>query len=172
MALAKNSAKPAEKEVKKAPAKEAAAPAKTPAKAAPAKAAAKAPAKAEAPAKAAPVASPEKVDAPKIGRKEISAALRAKVTTAGAAISEKVANVVAVAIEEVIGEALEAGQQIVLPGFGQFLIQHRPEAMKRSPATGEEVLVKAHNVVKFRVGSKLKARVNGGAETAETGEDE
>ena len=158
MALAKNSAKPAEKDVKKAPAKAAAAPAKTTAKA---------------PAKAAPVAeAPAKVDAPKIGRKELAAAIRAKVTTAGAAISEKVANVVAVSFEEVIAEALEAGQQIVLPGFGQFIIQHRPEAMKRSPATGEEVLVKAHNVVKFRVGSKLKARVNGGAETTEGGEEE
>lgn len=160
MALAKNSAKPAEKEVKKAPAK-AAAP----------KAAAKTEKAVPAP-KAVAAPAPAKVDVPKIGRKEIAAAIRAKVTTAGAAISEKVANVVAASFEEVIGEALEAGQMIVIPGFGQFLVQHRPEAMKRSPATGEDVLVKAHNVVKFRAGSKLKARVNGGAETSEGGDEE
>lgn len=165
MALSKNSAKQAEKVTPKAAAKPVA---KTETKT-PAKSVAKASAKADAPAPAAPT---PKADVPKIGRKELAAAIRAKVTTAGAAISEKVANVVAVAIEEVIGEALEAGQQIVLPGFGQFIIQHRPEAMKRSPATGEDVLVKAHNVVKFRVGSKLKARVNGGAETSEGGEEE
>lgn len=165
MALSKNSAKPAEKVTPKAAAK----PVEKTETKTPAKSVAKASAKADAPAPAAPT---PKADVPKIGRKELAAAIRAKVTTAGAAISEKVANVVAVAIEEVIGEALEAGQQIVLPGFGQFIIQHRPEAMKRSPATGEDVLVKAHNVVKFRVGSKLKARVNGGSETAEGGEEE
>lgn len=161
MALSKNSAKPAEKETKKA------APAANPAKVA-----AKAPKGA---VKAAPVPKPvPKEPAPevaRIGRKEIAAALRAKVTTAGAAISEKVANIVAVAYEEVIGDALEAGQQVVLPGFGQFLIQHRPEAQKRSPATGEEITVAAHNVVKFRAGSKIKARVNLGESSDAAADD-
>lgn len=152
MALSKNSAKPAEEKAKPAAAKKAA-PAAKASKPTPAPV-----------AKAATVEATAKADIPKIGRKELASAIRAKVTTAGAAISEKVANVVAVGLEEVITEALEAGHQIVLPGFGQFIIQHRPESMKRSPATGEEVLVKAHNVVKFRAGSKLKARVNGGSE--------
>lgn len=166
MALQKNSAKPAEKEVKKTPAKAA-----TASKAAPAKAT---PVKKEAPAKAAPVAAApvEKVEVPKIGRKELASLIRAKVTTAGAAISEKVANVVVVGLEEVIVEALVAGQQVVLPGFGAFSVVHKDAQERPNPQKpGEKIMVAAHNAPKFKAGSKLKERVNGGNETAE-GEDE
>lgn len=107
--------------------------------------------------------TPASVDStPKIGRKELALAMRAKVTKSGAAISPKVAEICTVAYEEAIAEALAAGQEVNLPGFGKFVAPLKEAAEKRNPATGGTVLVPAHKQVRFRVGGKLKQQVNGG----------
>lgn len=173
MAIAKNTAAKADKEVpasKKAVVSKAAAPAKTTPAAKPA-AKKEAPAKAAAPKAAAP-AKVVKEAAPKIGRKELALAIRAKVTKSGAAVSPKVAEICTIAYEEAIAEALAAGQEVNLPGFGKFVAVHKDAAEKRNPATGDMVLVAAHKQVKFRVGGKFKQAVNGGEEQAEDGEEQ
>lgn len=137
-----------------------------------------APAKEKAPAKsaAAKVVKVEEVKAAPavetlekavvISRKDIAAALRGKVSAAGMAISQKVAEVVSVAYEEVISEALAEGSKVSLPGFGVFSVVHREESERPNPQKpGEKVVVPAHNAPKFKPGSKLKAAVNGGEET-------
>lgn len=154
MAIAKNTAKVA-KPVEKAPAKTSA------------KVADKAPAK-TAKAAPAPVVPETKPVVERIGRKDIAAALRLKVFAANAAISPKVAEICAVAYEEVITEALKAGKQVALPGFGIFSSVAKPAAIRPNPQKpGETINVPAHNAPKFKVGSKLKAAVNGGVDVAE-----
>lgn len=145
MALAKNTA-----------AKAASAPKNPPAKATAAKSPAPAPKATKAPE---PVA-----EVPKIGRKELAAALRAKVVNSGCAISQKVSEIIAGAYDECITEALVAGQEVNLPGFGKFQSIHKVAAERHNPATGEKVVVAAHNVPKFKPGSKLKEAVNGGSD--------
>jgi nucleoid DNA-binding protein len=65
-----------------------------------------------------------------------------------------------VAYEGVIMEALRKGQEVNLPGFGKFSVVWREETQRRNPATGEPVTVPAHNVVRFKLGSALKAAVS------------
>lgn len=133
----------------------------------------KAPEAKNTPAKAAPKTAPKasakpapvtEVEAPKIGRKELAAALRAKVVNSGCAISQKVSEIIAGAYDECITEALVAGQEVNLPGFGKFQSIHKVAAERHNPATGEKVVVAAHNVPKFKPGSKLKEAVNGGSD--------
>ncbi len=43
----------------------------------------------------------------------------------------------------------EAGDRIIVRGFGTFKVDHREERVARNPKTGEEVLVPAKDVLKF-----------------------
>ena len=58
-----------------------------------------------------------------------------------------------------ISEALEAGRQVKLSGFGNFDLRNKNERPGRNPKTGEEIPITARRVVTFRPGQKLKARV-------------
>ena len=60
---------------------------------------------------------------------------------------------------QVLGEALERGEEVKLSGFGNFTLRDKKERPGRNPKTGEEIPITARRVVTFRPGQKLKARV-------------
>jgi len=49
--------------------------------------------------------------------------------------------------------------KITLTGFGTFSKSHRKARKGRNPKTGEEITIKATNVIKFKPGKKLKEAV-------------
>ncbi|RTZ96728.1 MAG: DNA-binding protein [Deltaproteobacteria bacterium] len=49
--------------------------------------------------------------------------------------------------------------KITLVGFGTFSKVRRKARTGRNPQTGESIKIKAHNVVKFKAGKKLKEAV-------------
>jgi len=60
---------------------------------------------------------------------------------------------------EEIRIALESNEQVKLSGFGNFDLRIKKERPGRNPKTGEEIPISARQVVTFRPGQKLKARV-------------
>ena len=60
---------------------------------------------------------------------------------------------------EEIRQALENNEQVKLSGFGNFDLRIKKERPGRNPKTGEEIPISARQVVTFRPGQKLKARV-------------
>lgn len=60
---------------------------------------------------------------------------------------------------EEIRDALEAGAEVKLSGFGNFHLREKNERPGRNPKTGEEIPITARRVVTFRPGQKLKSRV-------------
>jgi len=61
---------------------------------------------------------------------------------------------------EGIGQALKKKDgKVTLVGFGSFSKIRRKARKGRNPQTGEEIRIKACNVVKFRPGKKLKDAV-------------
>ncbi|MCP4273461.1 MAG: integration host factor subunit alpha [Gammaproteobacteria bacterium] len=60
---------------------------------------------------------------------------------------------------EEIRLALESNEQVKLSGFGNFDLRIKKERPGRNPKTGEEIPISARQVVTFRPGQKLKARV-------------
>ncbi len=60
---------------------------------------------------------------------------------------------------EEIRLALESNEQVKLSGFGNFDLRVKKERPGRNPKTGEEIPISARQVVTFRPGQKLKARV-------------
>ena len=59
----------------------------------------------------------------------------------------------------VTGEALKAGDKIALIGFGSFAVAKKPGRTGRNPRTGASIKIAAKNVVKFKAGAELNARV-------------
>ena len=65
-------------------------------------------------------------------------------------------------VEQVLGsisEALLAGENVKLSGFGNFDLRRKNQRPGRNPKTGEEIPISARTVVTFRPGQKLKERV-------------
>lgn len=60
---------------------------------------------------------------------------------------------------ETIRDALEAGENVKLSGFGNFQLRDKRQRPGRNPKTGEEIPISARRVVTFKPGQKLRGRV-------------
>jgi DNA-binding protein HU-beta len=80
---------------------------------------------------------------------------------AKANISKKVAAEAVNAVLDVIVEALAAGDDVKITGFGGFEVKERAARTGRNPKTGEAVEIPASKYVAFSAGSSLKDKVNG-----------
>ena len=57
--------------------------------------------------------------------------------------------------EEII-LALEKGEEVKLPGLGNFSVSHKKSRPGRNPRTGEAHTISERNVVSFKPGRKLR----------------
>jgi len=55
-----------------------------------------------------------------------------------------------------IGKSLAKGQEVVLTGFGKFLVSKRKARMGRNPQTGASIKIAAATVPRFKSGKALK----------------
>ena len=61
---------------------------------------------------------------------------------------------------DAVGKSLKKKDgKVTLVGFGTFVKVRRKARKGRNPQTGEEIKIKAGNVVKFRAGKKLKEAI-------------
>ena len=65
------------------------------------------------------------------------------------------------AMFDVVGKALEVGEEVAIPQFGKFVPVAKPARNARNPKTGETIKVPAKTVIKFRPGSALRTKVAG-----------
>ncbi len=61
---------------------------------------------------------------------------------------------------ESVTEAVKAGQEVRIVGFGSFVPVAREAGTARNPRTGETVARPASKTVRFRVGEGLKSAIN------------
>lgn len=62
---------------------------------------------------------------------------------------------------ELIKSSLEAGEDVLISGFGKFCVKKKAERKGRNPATGEDAILPARRVVTFKCSGKLREQVNG-----------
>ena len=62
---------------------------------------------------------------------------------------------------EIIKEALESGEDVLVSGFGKFGVKEKRQRKGRNPATGEDMMLRPRKVVTFKCSGKLKAKING-----------
>lgn len=64
------------------------------------------------------------------------------------------------AVIDIVTSTLKSNDQVVLTGFGTFLLRKREARTGRNPRTGEEIQIAASNVPAFKAGKALKDAVN------------
>jgi DNA-binding protein HU-beta len=64
-------------------------------------------------------------------------------------------------IFDIIQDALKAGDEVRLTGFGVFGVASRAGGKGRNPQTGEEITIKPSKQPRFRPGKQLKDALNG-----------
>jgi DNA-binding protein HU-beta len=63
------------------------------------------------------------------------------------------------AFEEVVTEALKAGEEVRITGFGKFSVRERKAREGRNPQTGQKIKIAAQKVPAFSAGNALKEAV-------------
>jgi DNA-binding protein HU-beta len=58
-----------------------------------------------------------------------------------------------------ITEALKAGEEVRLPGFGKFYVREQKAREGKNPQTGERMQIEARKVPAFKAGKSLKESV-------------
>jgi|SaaInlV_100m_DNA_6_1039743.scaffolds.fasta_scaffold01115_17 DNA-binding protein HU-beta len=78
----------------------------------------------------------------------------------GAGVSKKDAKAMLDTFTTLVGDTLNNGDPIQLPGFGTFKISERAARKGRNPQTGETIEIAASRVPSFKAGKSLKDQVN------------
>ena len=91
-------------------------------------------------------------------RKELAAVLIERAGFEAGKIAEFVNQVF-----EIMKEALEKGEKVKIPGFGNFTVREKRARTGRNPKTGNKVEISARRVVIFKPGDALRKTLNRGA---------
>ena len=67
---------------------------------------------------------------------------------------------------ETIKSSLESGEDVLISGFGKFLVKEKNERNGRNPATGNNLILGARRLVMFKCSGKLREKLNGRAEVS------
>ncbi len=66
-----------------------------------------------------------------------------------------------------VSDALVAGEQVKISGFGTFSVRQKAERVGRNPKTGEEVPIPPRRVLSFRASHLMRGRVAAGNAAAQ-----
>ena len=61
---------------------------------------------------------------------------------------------------ELIKRTLEAGEDVLISGFGKFCVKKKKKRRGRNPATGEDLMLAPRKVVTFQSSMKLREKLN------------
>ena len=61
---------------------------------------------------------------------------------------------------ELIKRSLESGDDVLISGFGKFLVKQKAKRKGRNPATGEDMMLAPRKVVTFHCSGKLREKLN------------
>ena len=61
---------------------------------------------------------------------------------------------------ETVKKTLEAGEDVLISGFGKFCVQEKRERRGRNPATGEDLILSPRKVISFKCSPILRKKVN------------
>ena len=64
------------------------------------------------------------------------------------------------ALLEIMKSAMDAGEDVLVSGFGKFCVKEKAARRGRNPATGEDAILPARRVVTFKYSGKLRDMVN------------
>jgi integration host factor subunit alpha len=63
---------------------------------------------------------------------------------------------------EIMKQSLENGEDVMMSGFGKFMVKEKRARRGRNPATGDEMMLDPRRVVTFKCSGKLRDMINNG----------
>ncbi len=63
---------------------------------------------------------------------------------------------------EIMKQNLENGEDVLVSGFGKFVVKEKSARRGRNPQTSEELQLRARRVVVFKTSGVLRDKINGG----------
>lgn len=61
---------------------------------------------------------------------------------------------------EIIKTTLESGEDLLISGFGKFVVKEKAERRGRNPQTTEDLQLRARRVIVFKTSGVLRNRIN------------
>lgn len=61
---------------------------------------------------------------------------------------------------EIVKGTLEAGDDVLVSGFGKFCVKEKKKRRGRNPATGSDLILRERKVVTFKCSGKLRSKIN------------
>ncbi len=65
------------------------------------------------------------------------------------------------ALLELAKSTLEKGEDLLISGFGKFVVKHKRPRRGRNPQTKEDLQLRARKVIVFKTSGVLRRRING-----------
>jgi len=62
---------------------------------------------------------------------------------------------------ETIKSSLSDGEDVLISGFGKFIVKEKASRRGRNPATGEDLTLDPRRVITFKCSSMMRDRING-----------
>jgi integration host factor subunit alpha len=79
---------------------------------------------------------------------------------AGTGYTRKKSTELVESLLDIMKGALEAGEDVLISGFGKFRINRKQARRGRNPATGGQMMLRPRKVVTFKCAGQLKDRIN------------
>jgi len=66
---------------------------------------------------------------------------------------------------ELMKQTLESGENLLISGFGKFIVRGKSERRGRNPQTTEDLRLRARRVVVFKTSGVLRNKINKGSKS-------
>ncbi|MFH1350928.1 MAG: integration host factor subunit alpha [Pseudomonadota bacterium] len=77
-------------------------------------------------------------------------------------LSKTQSRVVVERLFDLIKQTLERGEDLLISGFGKFVVKEKAERRGRNPQTTEDLRLRARRVVVFKTSGALRKKINDG----------
>ncbi len=78
-----------------------------------------------------------------------------------AGLSKHKARTTVETVFELVKKELESGEDVLISGFGKFIVKKKAVRRGRNPQTGQDLMLDARTRVTFRCSGILRDRING-----------
>ena len=77
-------------------------------------------------------------------------------------LSKNQSRVVVERLFEIVKNSLESGEDLLISGFGKFVVKEKSARRGRNPQTTEDLQLRERRVVVFKTSGVLRDKINGG----------
>jgi len=67
---------------------------------------------------------------------------------------------------DIMKKTIESGEDLLISGFGKFVVKEKAARRGRNPQTSEELQLRARRIVTFKASGALRQKINAGSSPA------